>query len=199
MQEVSKEQIYKNIETITSHIDNKISEPNKSVLKKIMDEEIGEIFFSAPASSKTKYHLAVPGGLAQHCLNVYNSFVKLNDAFKCGFKDEDMFLCSLLHDFGKICTPDMKTPHYKVQESKWHVERGEPYEPDYSKGFMTNRDRTTFLFQALGLKLSYEQYHAILIADGWFTEQNKAYNAENPKFAYFMHFADFTATVLEKD
>lgn len=199
MQNVSKEQLIQNIETISSYIDEKISEPNKTTLKSIMEGEVGEMFFTSPASGKTKYHLAVPGGLAQHVINVYRAFVKLNETFSCGFKDEDMFLCALLHDFGKVCTPDMKSAHYKTQESKWLLDRGEPFFGDYSKGFLTNRDRTSFLMQALGIKLNFQQFQALLIADGWFSEQNKAYNNDNEKFAYFMHFADFISTILEKN
>lgn len=197
--ELTKDVIVENVDRINNLIDLHISEPNKTAIKTVLDGEVGELFFTSPASSKTKYHLAVPGGLAQHCLNVYDAFVKLNAAFSCGFSDENMFLCSLLHDFGKICTPDMKSPHYKVQESEWHRARGEPYVSDYSKGYFTNRDRTSFLLQSIGVKLTCEQFHAILIADGWFGAQNASYNNENPKFSLFMHFADFiAAAVLEK-
>lgn len=199
MKTVTEKQIFENVEKINKLVDEKLSEPNKTTIKNILNGNIGEMFFTSPASGKTKYHLAVPGGLAQHVLNVHSAFQKLNETFATGFSEEDMFLCALLHDFGKICTPDMKSPHYKTQESKWHADRGEPFESDYSKGYLTNRDRTSFLMQALGIKLNFEQFQALILADGFFTEQNKSYSGDNSKFALYMHFADFIATLEEKE
>jgi hypothetical protein len=200
---LTNDDIHKNVEIIINLIENNIEEPNKTILLNVLNDDLGAIFFSAPASSNTNYHLAVPGGLAAHCINVINSLFKLNDAFDCGFSKNDIILCSLLHDFGKVSTPDLKSPHYKTQEEKWKAEkRGEVYERDYSKGYLTNRDRTTFILQSLGLKLNFEQYQAILVSDGFFSEQNKSYQSTKEsrcsKLSLYLHFADFISSIEEQ-
>jgi len=57
-------------------------------------------FFIAPASSK--YHLAEPGGLAQHSLLVLNGLDKLNNCFGLQIPDESIKIMALEHDDCKI-------------------------------------------------------------------------------------------------
>ena len=74
-------------------------------------------FYTAPAS--TKYHLAVEGGLCQHCLNVYKrlkTLIKMeyptevpdeNGEMKqidsnCPYTDESIAIVALLHDLSKM-------------------------------------------------------------------------------------------------
>lgn len=200
---VTQEEAMENVETILTLIEEYISEPNKTALTDAFNGEFGELYFSAPASGNTNYHLAIPGGLAAHSLNVLSALKTLNDSFGMKFSDEDMILCALLHDLSKACSPDMKNPHFVPVEKneKWRADKyGDVYTKDYSKGYLTNRDRSYFIMQQLGIKLTFEQYQAVMIADGWFSEQNKAYNgqAQCCKLALFLHFADFISSIQEK-
>ena len=62
-------------------------------------------FYDAPCSSK--YHLAKPGGLAEHSLNVFRIAISIlpdlvKDQSKISFSLVDsVVICSLLHDLGK--------------------------------------------------------------------------------------------------
>ena len=72
-------------------------------------------FFTAPASSK--YHLAIPGGLLQHSLNVYRSLHDLL-IFRYGpdlpYTMESIAIVSLLHD---ICKVNMYKPTQRNQKT----------------------------------------------------------------------------------
>lgn len=60
-------------------------------------------YFEAPAS--TKYHGNFEGGLAVHCLNVYDSLIAVNDQFAEPGTIEDpesLIIVALLHDLCKL-------------------------------------------------------------------------------------------------
>ena len=59
-------------------------------------------FFTAPAS--TKYHASYAGGLCEHSLNVYNSAVKLVEAFNLTdvISSDSLLITCLLHDISKM-------------------------------------------------------------------------------------------------
>lgn len=57
-------------------------------------------FFEAPAS--TQYHENYTGGLCEHSLKVYDTFLKLKDTFKLDISEESIAIMSLLHDVCKI-------------------------------------------------------------------------------------------------
>lgn len=57
-------------------------------------------FFEAPCS--TKYHLAKPGGLAEHSLNVYTLLSEKVFRYKINVPHESIIICGLGHDFCKI-------------------------------------------------------------------------------------------------
>lgn len=97
----------------------------REVKRERMDGLIGYLetsdFFTAPAS--TKFHLSVPGGLAQHSYNVYECLKrKVAEPFwKEVLKDvseETIILVSILHD---LC----KTNFYKQE---WRNQK--TYDPD---------------------------------------------------------------------
>ena len=47
-------------------------------------------FFTAPAS--TKYHASYKGGLCQHCLNVYNNLMMLNESKNIGVDNDSIII-----------------------------------------------------------------------------------------------------------
>lgn len=65
-------------------------------------------FFTSPCSGA--YHLAQPGGLAEHSLNVLNHAKELNAALGAGIADDTITIVALLHDLGKM--GDHGQPNY---------------------------------------------------------------------------------------
>lgn len=69
-------------------------------------------FFEAPASSR--HHLAEPGGLCQHSLNVYERLHKLlideyGSMRNCPYTEESIAIVALFHD---LCKANMYKPNW---------------------------------------------------------------------------------------
>ena len=78
-------------------------------------------FFTAPAS--TKYHLARPGGLVEHSLNVYNRLTELCIAENFEDMDESklesLAIIGLLHDVCKVDFYSMEFRNRKNEHGAW--------------------------------------------------------------------------------
>lgn len=72
-------------------------------------------FFTAPAS--TKHHYAFPGGLAKHSLCVYETMMKLREAFAPETSASSVAIVALLHD---VC----KTNYYKQRHWEDPISNG---------------------------------------------------------------------------
>ena len=59
-------------------------------------------FFQAPASTRLDYHGCHEGGLAQHCLNVYDAFEAKAAQYDLDLAPEERAIASICHDFCKI-------------------------------------------------------------------------------------------------
>ena len=57
-------------------------------------------FFYAPAS--TRYHNAFPGGLVDHCLNVYKNLVSIVHNKRLKYDPDSLKIVALLHDMSKM-------------------------------------------------------------------------------------------------
>jgi len=152
---------------------DRVSEPRRQKIVDMLDV-VGERFCMAPASSKTDYHNCFPGGLIDHSIRVFKNLFKLVKTFYDGkYSEESIILVSLMHDLGKI--GDLEHDQYTPQESKWHKDRGMLYEFNRELQYMEHAQRSLFLLQHFGIKLTDEEYLAILLHDGVAFENNKAY------------------------
>lgn len=191
------ENVKKAIEGVQKIID-KFTDERKDEIESLLSDEFGELYFSAPASSRTEYHYCFPGGLALHSINVFKALFKLNKAFEFGFSTESMVIVSLFHDLGKAANSDL-TPHYIPAEENWKIEKGRFY--DYSKSgvYFPNHQGGLFLLQKKGFKLTDEEYQAILLNDGQYLNENKGYAHKECKLAIALHMADMLALTQEKE
>lgn len=159
-------------------------------------EEMGDLYFSAPGSSRTEYHDAFPGGLAKHSLSVFKNLVKLNKTFDYGFDMRSMVVCSFFHDLGKAATTNM-TPYY-VPAEEWLVDKGQPY--SYSKNgvYMQNHLRSIYFLQKYRVQLNPDEFMAIFLNDGMYVSGNRSYGMKEPKLAVALHMADRLAADSEE-
>lgn len=135
-------------------------------------------FAFMPASGKTSFHSAFPGGHISHTLRVYNTALRLVDLWrdfeaKIDFSEEELMFTALNHDIGKFGTYDAE--HFIDQDSNWHRDRGEIYKKNPLEPFMKDFDRSLFLLQNLGIKISENEYLAIKLQSGLYEESNKSY------------------------
>lgn len=156
----------------------------------------------APASGKKDYHAAYPGGLVDHSLRVLFCAKKLLTVYKAAsedvaINDESLILAALFHDWGKV--GDLNEDLYVPQESDWHREKlGEMYTINKKLTYMPNQHRTLWHFQHFGIKLSEDEFLAILLNDGPIDEGNKRYCMKEPTLAVIIQQADRMACELEK-
>lgn len=74
-------------------------------------------FFTAPAS--TRFHNNFSGGLAQHCLNVYENFKSLLEIKGIEMSEGSIIICALLHDLCKCNTYIVETRNRKNEQGQW--------------------------------------------------------------------------------
>ena len=91
---------------------------NRDGIDKLMNYIRNSDFYTAPAS--TRFHLACPGGLLQHSLNVYDCLMAKKAHYlwshylKEHVGDESITLISLMHD---LCKADTYKLGYKNQKT----------------------------------------------------------------------------------
>ena len=175
-----------------------------------MIESFKEDYALAPASSKTWYHSAFPGGYVDHVNRVVEYAVKQMRLYKemggtVDFTEEELVFAALFHDLGKM--GDGEKLNYLPQTDKWRQDKlSETYTNNPELDFMLIPDRSLFLLQKFGIPVSKNEYLAIRLHDGVFDDANKAYFfSYNPSsrmktnIVNVLHTADFLASKVEYD
>lgn len=206
---LTPEQLVENYNLHLEIIDKYLSEDRAKAVK-VMIESIGENYVIAPASSKLWYHGCYPGGYIEHVNSVVSWALKLSKLYeKAGgtlnFSTEELVFSALFHDLGKL--GDGEKPNYLPQENDWFKKNRQEYyinNPDLD--FMLVPDRSLFVLQKFGIKLTQQEYLAIKLHDGLFDESNKAYYVSfNPdsklktNIVPILHSADYLSSKLELD
>ena len=202
------EQIQKNYEKHLKIIDTYIGDRKDAV--KAMLTHMEETYIMAPASSKTWYHNAFPGGYVDHVNRVVQYAVEQSRLYeKMGgtldYTDEQLVFSALFHDLGKIGDGD--TPNYIPQTDKWRQDKlSEMYTYNPDLQFMLIPDRSLFILQKFGIAVDQKEFLGIRCHDGVFDKANEAYffsNVESSRqktaLISVLHSADFLASKVEYD
>ena len=205
---LTAEQIQKNWDLHLKIVDKYIGDRKNDV--NIMLEDLADTYVMAPASGKTWYHNAFPGGYVDHVNRVVQYAVKQSRLYEemggtIDFTMEELVFAGLFHDLGKIGTKDQAS--YLPQTDKWRQDKlQEMYTPNGDLTFMLVPDRSLFTLQQYGIKTSEKEYLAIKCHDGVFVDGNKPYFfSNNPNsrmktsIVNVLHCADFLASKVEYD
>ena len=205
---LSAENISKNYEKHLKIIDTYIGDRKDSI--KSMISSLEDIYVMAPASGKTWYHNAFPGGYVDHVNRVVEYAVKQSRLYAemggtVDFSEEELVFAALFHDLGKI--GDGESPNYIPQTDKWRQDKlSEMYTYNPDLDFMLIPDRSLFILQKFGIKVSKNEFLAIRCHDGVFDKANEAYffsNVESSRqktsIISVLHSADFLASKVEYD
>lgn len=132
-----------------------------------VENVIGELdrlgFFTAPAS--TRFHLAVPGGLLRHSLNVYDQArvlgaveTKIRPDLAEKLPDASLAIAALLHD---VCKADIYTEEIKHRKvnGKWEDYTG--YGVDFSGLPLGHGEKSVIRLLRWGLELTDDEMIAI--------------------------------------
>ena len=143
-------------------------------------------WLKAPAS--TRFHLAEPGGLLEHSLNVAETMLKLKKVLAPELSSESCVLVALFHDLGKVGMPGK--PFYLPNPSRWHVEnRGIAYIVNQDLVHLDVPTRSLFLV-AQHISLSDEEAQAIRYHDGQHVPENQSVAHRESKLTLLLQYAD---------
>mgnify|MGYP003136549866 FL=1 len=205
---LSAEQIQKNYEKHLKIVDTYIGDRKDSI--KSMINHMEETYVMAPASGKSWYHSAFAGGYVDHVNRVVEYAVKQSRLYEemggsIDYTEEELVFAALFHDLGKLGDGD--SPNYIPQTDKWRQDKlSEMYTFNPDLDFMLIPDRSLFILQKFGIKVSKKEFLAIRLHDGVFDKANEAYffsNVESSRqktsIVSVLHTADFLASKIEYD
>ena len=158
-------------------------------------------FFDAPCSSK--YHLAQPGGLAEHSLNVFRAALDLSKAL---YADKITFdfinsiiICSLLHDLGKA--GQFGKPAYSIT-NQMSIDlvpgTAATYESNKELLYVPHEVRSIAIASRF-IELTEEEQFAILYHNGLYGELKSFKGNETPLLLILHHADMWAARVIEKE
>ncbi|MBC8307216.1 MAG: hypothetical protein H8E55_67070 [Pelagibacterales bacterium] len=162
-----------------------------------------------PASSKNWHHSAFAGGYVDHVLRVFDCVNKLYDTWMemggdtSTYTKEEMQFAALFHDLGKM--GQQEGEYYMPNDSKWHIDKlGMIYKFNTDIPAMKIPERSLFILQEIGCKVTQNEYITIKIHDGLYDESNKFYFMSGQKetrlrthLPILMHQADHMAAQIE--
>ena len=205
---LNAEQIQKNYEKHLNIINHYIGDRKDSILS--MLDHMQETYVMAPASGRTWYHNAFAGGYVDHVNRVIQYAIEQHKLYeKMGgtidYTEEELVFAALFHDLGKLGDGDR--PNYIPQTDKWRRDKlSEMYSYNGDLDFMLIPDRSIFILQKFGIKVSQKEFLAIRLHDGVFDKANEAYffsNMESSRqktsIISVLHSADYLASKVEYD
>jgi hypothetical protein len=164
----------------------------------------------APASGKSWHHNAFAGGYVDHVNRVVQYALKQHNLYKemggtIDYTEEELVFSALFHDLGKLGDGDKE--NYIPQTDKWRQDKlSEMYTYNPDLDFMLIPDRSLFILQKFGIKVSQKEFLAIRLHDGVYDKANEAYffsNVESSRqktsIVSVLHTADFLASKIEYD
>ena len=119
------------------------------------------------------------------------------------FTKEELMFSALNHDLGKL--GDMDYEYYHVNESEWHIKnQGKIYEGSKEITHMPVPHRSLWMLQEFGIKVTQNEYIAIMSHDGIYDEGNATYlktylpeRALKTNLPIILHHADHMASRIE--
>lgn len=145
-------------------------------------------FYDSPCS--TRYHLATPGGLAKHSLNVFDTMLVLNRALDAGLGYDDIAIVALLHDLGKMGDYS-KRNYVEAPLLKNGKAPAAPYIHNPELTFEEHEIRSVIIANRY-INITEEQTRAILHHNGMYGKLDNSYKAyyDKDKLSFLLHMAD---------
>jgi hypothetical protein len=208
---LTAEQIKENWDTHLEYINKFLAkDPRKEAILQLY-KDYEEVAMLAPASSKTWFHNAFPGGYIDHVNRVVSTAIQIAKLWKTtmggilDFTQEELIFSALFHDLGKLGMSGK--PNYLPQTDNWRKDKlQEVYTQNVELDFMLIPDRSLFILQSNNIPVSKNEYLAIRLHDGVFDDANKAYffshqpsSKLRTNLVHILHMADYMASKVEVD
>ena len=190
------------MENIKNRTEELLLSTDRQGIAGLLVEMDGMGFYTAPCS--TQYHLAYPGGLAEHSLNVYELMDKLSGILYPEVDKSSVIICALLHDLGKA--GQFGKPNYVINMLKGRGKNAEPYQSP-TKPYIGNPellyiDHEVRSIQIAGrhIDLTEDENWAILMHNGMYGNFKYQIQGKETPLYLLLHMADMWASrVMEKE
>lgn len=193
---LSEEQIVANWEKFSGLL-LQTGEHRQEQLQALLDH-LGDRLVMCPASSKKDYHNCFVGGLVDHSLRVLKNCTRLMkvspDVFG-SISEESIVFAALLHDLGKV--GDLDNDRYLPQTSDYYKSKGNLFEHNHAV-VPKNVHASLFLLQHFGVKMTYDEFEAILLNDGSVTDDGREYCMKETALTLLIQQADRLSCEQEK-
>lgn len=153
-------------------------------------------FYESPCSGA--HHLAGPGGLLEHSLNVLTLARELARAWESTIPDESITISALLHDLGKM--GDHGKPNYAENYLKdGSQSSAKPYITNTNLVYIPHEVRSVLIAERY-IYLSEEEEQAILWHNGLYGQFRNDITGKETELYMIIHFADMWASrITEKE
>jgi 23S rRNA maturation-related 3'-5' exoribonuclease YhaM len=192
------------VESIQTQIENLLLETKRPGIEGLLHYMDKAGFYDSPCSSR--YHLAQPGGLAEHSLNVCKTALSLCGTLHAKNATHELYqsiiICALLHDLGKA--GQYGKPGYTIEKvllpgDAPGVEYPTPqYHTNKELLYVPHEIRSVAIAQHY-IALTEEEQFAILHHNGLYSDLKNALRNNETPLQMILHFADLWACrVIEK-
>lgn len=153
-------------------------------------------FYESPCSGA--HHLAEPGGLLEHSLNVLTLARDLARAWESTIPEESITISALLHDLGKM--GDHGKPNYAENYLKdGSRSSAKPYITNTNLVYIPHEVRSVLIAERY-IYLSEEEERAILWHNGLYGQFRNDITGKETELYMIIHFADMWASrITEKE
>jgi putative nucleotidyltransferase with HDIG domain len=153
-------------------------------------------FYESPCSGA--HHLAEPGGLLEHSLNVLTLARDLARAWESTIPEESITISALLHDLGKM--GDHGKPNYAENYLKdGSRSSAKPYITNTDLVYIPHEVRSVLIAERY-IYLSEEEERAILWHNGLYGQFRNDITGKETELYMIIHFADMWASrITEKE
>lgn len=193
---LSEEQLIQNYEKYKSLLLQ--TGDHRSAQIEALIDHFGNRFVLCPASSKKQLHAAYPGGLIDHSLRVLKNatrMIKVAPDVYGDLSDESVVFATLFHDLGKL--GDLQNERYLVQDNDYYRKKGNVYEVNQDLSPAVTH-ASLFLLQHFSVHMTYDEWEAILLADGTITPDGHEYSMRERNLTLLVHQADRLSCSQEK-
>lgn len=179
------------METNKDRIEALLRSTGRAGVEELLETMEAKGFYTAPCSSK--YHLAVPGGLAEHSLNVYHIMMQLAASVEAQISNEEIIITSILHDLGK-CGDHNKPLYVENILKSGKQSEAEPYKTNPELQSMEHEIRSLNIIERC-IELSEDEEMAILYHNGLYGKLASGFShpKETP-LMMLLHWADLWAS-----
>lgn len=182
------------MQDIKTSIENLLKSTGRSGIDDLLCWMDKNGFYNAPCS--TFYHLAKPGGLAEHSLNIYQTAIELAKTIYIHHTKEltidfidSLVIVSLLHDLGKAGQFGKAAYIQNFDDRYFHRNTELLYTP---------HEVRSIAIASRFIELTEEEQFAILYHNGLYGELKSIKGNETPLYM-ILHFADMWASRVLED